>query len=47
MLSKDIETFPERACVIIKCVWLLHNLIRDRDCDSDLDCLMQQVHVTE
>jgi hypothetical protein len=49
ILSKDIETFPERACVIIKCACLLHNLIRERDGDSDLDHynVMQQVHVTE
>jgi hypothetical protein len=33
ILSKDIETFPEKASVIVKCACLLHNLIRDRDGD--------------
>lgn len=36
-LMKDIETIPERACVFIKCACLLHNLIRCKDGESDLD----------
>lgn len=36
-LSKDIETYPDKACVLIKCACILHNYIRIHDGESDLD----------
>jgi hypothetical protein len=36
-LAKDIETLPHRASCLIKCAWVLHNFVRERDGDSDLD----------
>lgn len=38
-LSKEIETTPTKARVLIKCACLLHNIIRIRDGDHDLDYL--------
>ncbi|XP_054259944.1 uncharacterized protein LOC128984635 [Macrosteles quadrilineatus] len=35
ILGKDIETSVENAAHIIKCACLLHNVVRDRDGDSD------------
>ncbi|CAH2003171.1 unnamed protein product [Acanthoscelides obtectus] len=35
-LNKDIETLPDKACILIKCACILHNLVRDKDGDSDL-----------
>lgn len=44
-LNKDIETLPDKACILIKCACILHNLIREKDGDSDLHyCgVMQQM----
>lgn len=36
-LSKDIETYPDKACVLIKCACILHNFIRIHDGETDLD----------
>jgi hypothetical protein len=43
------ETFSEKICVTVKCACLPHNLIRDRDCKSDLDhyTALRQLNVTE
>jgi len=37
ILQKDIETKPSTAIHIIKCASILHNHVRERDGDSDLD----------
>jgi len=37
VLGKDIEVDSKRAAIIIKCICILHNLIRTKDGDSDLD----------
>lgn len=37
LLGKDIEVSPKKAVVIIKCMCLLHNNIRDKDGNSDVD----------
>lgn len=38
-LSKEIETNPEHARLMIKAACLLHNIIRDRDGETDVDYL--------
>ncbi|KAJ4449246.1 hypothetical protein ANN_00643, partial [Periplaneta americana] len=35
-LDKNIDTNVEKACTFIKCACILHNLIREKDGDSDL-----------
>jgi len=37
ILGKDIEVESKRATVIIKCICILHNLIRTKDGDNDID----------
>ncbi|XP_008190094.1 protein ALP1-like [Acyrthosiphon pisum] len=37
LLGKDIEVSPKKAVVIIKCMCLLHNIIREKDGNSDVD----------
>jgi len=37
ILQIDIETKPSTAIQIIKCACILHNYVRERDGDSDLD----------
>lgn len=37
ILGKDIEVEPEKAIAIIKCACILHNVVRTRDGDTDLD----------
>lgn len=37
ILGKDIEVEPPKAIAIIKCACILHNVIRVRDGNSDLD----------
>lgn len=36
-LSKDIDTYPDKACILIKCACILHNFIRIHDGETDLD----------
>ncbi|XP_049307355.1 uncharacterized protein LOC105223765 isoform X2 [Bactrocera dorsalis] len=38
-LQKAIETTPRTAIILIKCACVLHNFVRERDGDSDLDYL--------
>lgn len=43
LLGKDIEVSSEKAIVIIKCMCILHNVVREKDGDSDLDyCSIMQ-----
>lgn len=37
LLGKDIEVISKKAIVIIKCMGILHNIIREKDGNSDLD----------
>jgi len=37
ILGKDIEVSSEKAVHIIKCACILHNVVREKDGDSDLD----------
>lgn len=37
ILGKDIEVNPDKAISIIKCTCILHNIIREKDGDNDLD----------
>lgn len=43
ILGKDIEVDSEKTIVIIKCICILHNLIRTKDVDND----MVYYHVTQ
>lgn len=43
ILGKDIEVDSKRAAVIIKCICILHNLIRTKDGDNDID----YYHITQ
>lgn len=37
LLGKDIEVSSKNAIIIIKCMCLLHSVVREKDGDSDLD----------
>lgn len=43
ILGKDIEVSSDKASHIIKCVCILHNLIRVKDGDSDLDYCQEMI----
>lgn len=37
LLGKNIEVGSKKATVIIKCMYILHNVVREKDGDSDLN----------
>lgn len=37
LLGKEIEVSSKKAVIIIKCMCLLHNIVREKDGDTDLD----------
>lgn len=43
ILGKDIELAPEKAANIVKCACILHNIVRERDGNSDLDYFQEML----
>ena len=44
LLGKDIEVSSDKAVHIIKCACILHNVVREKDGDSDLDYCQEMLH---
>lgn len=45
LLGKDIEVSSDKAIHnIIKCACILHNVVREKDGDSDLDYCQEKLH---
>lgn len=44
ILGKDIEVSSDKAVHIIKCACILHNVVREKDGDSDLDYCQEMLY---